>query len=381
MSKSIAGRNASNVELDSFKRRANKTRDTLTQFFGPAIEDGDKNVFSQARVYEFQARQEGFSSYASVKAAKGVVKNGTPNPAKVDLLKQMFPHFYFNADKIHNTRGIEAEFTKWNEKNTVDPNSNLVAIYGSGTNSGDLTLDTDITVPEVESGDVPIYFSCPYPQFEAAVQICPIPAEWADRPFSEYLKAHVDNWEKKLLSDVELKVTHVLSDALKAMSAYKEQFARSVERVAYDSFNDVFMGECYVVLKPYIHDDSIFHIAGKFGKYLLLAFEPIIFDEGDNIIADYLLRFALMDTHSFSFGIEKGECKEVSCHSDWFEYVVETTGKEYKEIIRPCRSPDYEKGTIQIPIPEMVKPGGWGCSVDMIHDKGALDELQRWLNS
>ena len=244
MSKSIAGRNASNGDLDSFKHRANKTRETLTQFFSPAIEDGEKNVFSQARVYEFQARQEGFSNYASVKAAKGVVKNGNLNPAIVDVLSQMYPQFYAFAKGFHKTQGIEAEFEKWQANNTVDPKSNLVAIFGCGTDSGDLRLDTDITVLEVESDNVPIYLSCDYPQFEAAVQICPVPAEWADRPFSEYLKAHVDCWEKKLRSDAELKITHVLSEVLKATGVYKEQFARAVEQVAYDSFNDVFMGEC-----------------------------------------------------------------------------------------------------------------------------------------
>ncbi len=381
MSKSFAGRNTSNGDLESFKRRANKTRDALTQFFGPAIEGGDKNVFSQARVYEFQARQEGFANYASVKAAKGVVKNGNQNSAPVDVLRQMYPQFYTFSGGFHPTRGIEAEFEKWQANNTVDPKSNLVAIFSCGTDSGDLRLDTDITVLDVESDNVPIYLSCDYPQFEAAVQICPVPAEWADRPFLEYLKAHVDGWEKKLQSDAESKITHVLSEVLKATCVYKEQFARSVEHVAYDSFNDVFMGECYVVLRPYILEGAVFHIVGKIGKYLLVAFEPIIFGEGGNIIADYLLRFALIDVHSFSIGIANGECDEVSCHSEWFEYVFETTDNEDRPIIRPCKSQSYEKGILPIPIPEMVKPGGWSCSVDMIHDKGALDEIQQWLIS
>lgn len=381
MSKSIAGRNTSNGELDSFKRRANKTRDTLTQFFGPAIEDGDKNVFSQARVYEFQARQEGFSNYASVKAAKGVVKNGNPNPATVDVLSQMYPQFYAFAKGFHKTQGIVTEFEKWQAKNTVDPKSNLVAIFGCGTDPGDLMIDTEITVLDVESGDVPIRFSCDYPQFDAAVQICPVPAEWSDRPFSEYLTAHVDCWEKKLQSDVELKVTHVLSEVLKATHVYKEQFARAVEQVAYDSFNDAFMGECFVVLRPYLHEGCVFHIVGKIGKHLLLAFEPIIFDEADNIIADYLLRFALMDIHSFRAGIENGEHDEVSCQGEWFEYVIEATDNESKDIIRPCKSPDFEKGNLSIPIPEMVKPGSWSCTVGMVHDMSAMDEIQRWLNS
>ena len=381
MSKSIAGRNTSNGDLDSFKGRANKTRDTLNQFFGPAIEDGDKNVFSQARVYEFQARQEGFANYASVKAAKGVVKNGNLNPAKVELLSQMYPQFYAFGKGFHPTQGIEAEFEKWQTKNTVDPKSNLVAIFSCGTDSGDLILDTEITVSDVESGDVPIYFTCDYPHFDAAVQICPVPAEWSDRPFSEYLKAHVDGWEKKIRSDAELKVSHALSEVLKATSAYREQFASAVEQVTYDTFNDAFMGECFVVLRPYLHEGCVFHIVGKIGKHLLLAFEPIIFDEADNIIADYLLRFALMDIHSFKAGIENAGHDEVSCQGEWFEFVIETTNNKSKDIIRPCKSADYEKGNLPIPIPEMVKPGGWSCSVDMIHDKGALDEVQRWLIS
>ncbi len=293
----------------------------------------------------------------------------------------MYPQFYTFSEGFHPTRGIEAEFEKWQAKNTVDPKSNLVVIFWYGTYSGDLIFDTEITVQDIESDDVPICQSCDYPQFEAAVQICPVPAEWADRPFSEYLKAHVDGWEKKLLSDAELKVTHVLSEVLKATSAYKKQFARAVEQVAYDSFNDAFMGECFVVLRPYLHEGCVFHIVGKIGKHLLLAFEPIIFDEADNIIADYLLRFALMDMHSFKAGIENGDDDEVSCHGEWFEFVIETTNNKSRDIIRPCKLSDYKKDNLPIPIPEMVKPGGWSCSVDMIHDKGALDEVQQWLIS
>lgn len=379
MSKPIAGRLASNSALDSFKARANRTRESLVAVFERAVDSGEKRVFSQARVYEYQARQEGFTSYAAVKATGGA-QEPPPHLAMGAFLRMMFPSYFQFIKSISSQKSLEKEIEQWITLDKITTDGNLIAIYSCGVEAGFCVLATDDSASNINSDKTTYFIGCNYPQFEAAIQLCPVPEEWANKPFQDYVSANIRSWERKLMADVESKMSRVLIDALKVIGDYKNTLSESIEVVLSDSSGvGDFMGELHFILRPYIIEDGSFHILGCIGKYLIVAYNPVIFNECQNEITDYLLSFGIMDIHSFAGAFTEELPEEFSCRDAWFKFWYEPDGESHKETISRVHDDDFAHGKVPIHIPERLRAGGWYVNVDMIYDKKALDYVENFL--
>jgi hypothetical protein len=259
------------THLDEFKARARATAEALKDVFNPPIAAGEKNIFSHARVLEYQARREGFSCFAAFKAsAKPSEQEPAFDASERTYLSRLAPH-RFPRDNAN-----EYEYAFSNAIRTLGPStvvdgiaSGMVQVFDVGYMQwGDYFDPSDLSDAEFDAevaqsfvvgslGDEP-YFAA-----YAAVDIFPAPVDCRHLTVAEYFAAHKSTWRKVLAESIERQLLVTLRGV--------HQVMRRIEDKLLPDGTETHSTETHCVLLDRPLDDVALRFVGALGQHALLV--------------------------------------------------------------------------------------------------------------
>jgi hypothetical protein len=191
-----------------FKNRARHLAKLLQEIFGPTV--GEAKVFSNARVLELLARQEGYTCYAAVKATQQPQQRHSENGSKS---VKYFIGFFAMFERSPNELVEELKYSlnlllsqnDWWRRQPVyallvtwpDGYEFCVHFHEPGDTLKSIWLET-----KRFRADTTFFLSC--------LQVGPAPQEWLSGTLTEYIDSFAQDWFDKLSRHMKKQLFDVL---------------------------------------------------------------------------------------------------------------------------------------------------------------------------
>lgn len=332
--------------LDQFKERARSTTLNLRQSFAKAIEAGEKNPFTQTRVNEYLARQEGYSCFAALKTAFETDREPLMPAAEYARLQAKYPG-YFRTVPDGVTGMVEHNTLLALSRGAVAPTlpAYLLLWHSAGTGSSNA-----VNAPTFDDLQEHLDHCTRYGSgaicFVEYLQIFPAPTEWAGRP-EEYIKAHAVQWERQLTLKINKTVADVLSEVESAMEVAGENLFEGC--VGGDDLETLLFNSHEVLLQE-LPPEVEMVVVGAHQNYIIGQLAPtVLVDAGTRSV--YVQPFVLLHERHTALPLDL-DYEDCDLAGRWFR--ARPLDEEYTQWDLNTVS-KHERATMTVPMPPSLR--------------------------